>query len=157
MEPERALVIESVQLPDGKWLQRWTFVWRLEPGQGEKVAIEHRNRQYRIPARCLVASPAPSPSRDRLLTLDPCYAGGRVELTEVYSDEKGLFAVYRCPHDHYFLEDVRGGIAMYSRWIFLGPLDPPDADACEALWHKYHALPDDAIAYLGIGGPRPGV
>jgi hypothetical protein len=49
---------------------------------------------------------------------------------------------------------MRGGIGLYSRWIFVGLLDEPiDEARFIAGWQEYHALPDDALNYLGIALP----
>jgi len=145
------LTVESVSLNDGQELKAWSYVWQLAQEQGGMVAIEHRNREYQIPGRCITGVPVPAPSVERLCSLDPCFAEIGKNFIRVYRDEDRLFAVHRCPHGNHFLEDVRGGIGMFILWIFLGSLADQSAEGLEALWDKYHHMPHDAVFYLGIG------
>ena len=151
MEPQRVLIVEPVPLKNGLELSLWTYVWKLTPSQNGFISIEHRNREYQIPAQCAVDVPVAPPLKKQLCSLDPCFPMIPTGFEEVYVNETSYFTVHRCPHGNYFLEDVRGGIGMFSLWIFLGPVENQEADCWESFWTKFHYLPVDAIFYLGIG------
>ena len=151
MEPQRVLIVEAVSLPDGRELPRWSYVWKMAEAEGGSILVEHRDREYRIPADRAVDTPVPSPPQDRLVALDPCFENLGPGFEEVLRNNDNMFAVHRCPHGRYFLEDARGGIAMYTLWIFLGEVDDPSVDRLERLWSDFHRLPSDAIFHLGLG------
>ena len=151
MEPKRVLIIEPVSLKDGNVLNRWSYVWKLREEKEGTVVIEHKNREYKIAAEYIVTTPVSAPSSERLVALDPCFLDLKKYLHKIYLDESKMFSVYRCPHSNYFLEDLRGGIAMFSVWIFLGSFNDQSSDHWKSLWKDYHCLPTDAIYYLGIG------
>lgn len=151
MEPVRVLIVEPVTLKDGQELKPWSYVWTIGQAQGDRVTIEHRNREYRIPGRCVAEVPVPPPSMEQLCAMDPCFAEVGKDFTEIYRDESRLFSVHRCRHGNHFLEDVRGGVGMFIIWIFLGSLSDQSTGSLEALWSQYHKMPHDAIFYLGLG------
>ena len=151
VEPKRVIIVEAVALPDGRGLPLWIYAWKLMPEQDGMITIEHRDREYRIPAKCAKDVPVTSPSCEHLCRLAPCFTDFGKNLTQVHQNAARMFSVYRCPHGNYFLEDVRGGIAMHFLWIFLGTVENPADDEWEFLWSKYHRLPSDAVYHLGIG------
>lgn len=150
MKPKRVMLVEDIALPDGVLLPHWTYAWKLGDAQSGLVPVEYRNREYRIPAGQVVETPVPVPSPDRLAALDPCFNDLKDSVQTIF-ESPSYFSVHRCPHDNFFLEDIRGGIAMYSLWIFLGRIETTDEDSLKRLWSGYHHIPDDAIFYLGIG------
>lgn len=150
MEPRRILVIDSIPLNNGQFLQQWTYVWKLEEELCGMVLIEHKNHEYKIPANQTVETPVPAPSMDRLTALDPCFVDLKRNLQEVYRNDSYMFIIYSCPHGNYFMEDTQGGIAMFNRWIYLSRVDDLSDDNLKRLWSKYHNLPYDALYYMGI-------
>ena len=144
-------LLNQLSLKDGIVINRWSYVWKLGEEKAGTVVIEYKNSEYRIPAGYIVTTPVSAPSREKLAALDPCFSDMKKNLREIYRDESKGFSVYLCPHGNCFLEDLRGGIAMFSLWIFLGSFSDQSADHWESIWKDYHYLPADAIYYLGIG------
>jgi hypothetical protein len=151
MNPERIIIVEAITLKNGLLLKPWTYVWKLGKEQGSFITIEYRDQVYQIPEQYAVQIPVATPSKDHLCSLDPCFLDLRKNLIEIYRSESFYFSIFRCAHDNYFMEDIRGGIAMYSRWIFLGKINDLSPGNLKSLWSRYHNIPSDALFHMGIG------
>jgi len=146
MEPHRGILIEQVVV-GGRALPPGTPVWiHAERPHGE-FDVEFQNHFERIPARSVAASPIPRPSIDELRAKDPCFGLGDDAFEEVFREDQ-LFAFHRCrAHGRLFLEDLRGGIAMYNRWILVTEGHESDL---RTLWSRYHAISDDVLNFRCI-------
>ena len=146
MEPRRAMLIEELVL-GGRVLAPGTYLWILGYRQHGLVEIEYQSRCERIPARSLVESPVPRPPIDELKKRDPCFGLGREAFERVFEEER-YYEFLRCrEHGRLFLDDVRGGVAQYSRFILV---ETEPKDDLRIVWARYHRVPDDLLNFRGI-------
>ena len=144
MEPRRGLIIRGFDAGTG-FLGHDTHVWIHSINEGG-AEIEHKNKFYTVPIDILAELPVPAPTREALLTIDPCFLSDGSAFLEIYSSEN-YFRILQCKrHGVRFLEDHRGGVALYSRLIYIE--DPHDSP--EAIWKRYHRMSDDWLNFLKI-------
>lgn len=126
-----------------------TTVWQIRTGAVGRVVVEHRGESAEIPVDALRDAPVPAPSIEALLQRDACFAQPTSDFLIEHVSAASWFTIYRCrAHSRRFLEDVRGTVALYSRFILLD--EQADDAAPETIWRKYHAMSDDWLNHLGI-------
>ena len=82
------------------------------------------------------------------MALDECFFAPPEEFETVHHSQQWYFEILRCKrHGNLFLRDVKGGIAMYERFIFVG--QDPDS-SYEDIWRRFHWLSDDELNWQGI-------
>ena len=156
MDRQRYFVKEDFDSAEGAFLPRGTYVWLLSMTEEGDATVEFQKREVLIPGHMICPSPVPAPPMEKLMEKDPCFARGVERFDLVYKSDDLLFAFYRCKeHGAWFLEDVRGGIGLYSRFIYLA--DPPGQTDIEyeKVWRSFHQRADDDLTLLGIMGPMP--
>ncbi len=153
--PERGLLVEPVRV-GGKEVPAGKYVWYFGDLSRPRVEVEYRDRRALVETKCLVATPVPPPDRARLQSFDLCFGLGIEAFVEVHRDSDLLFSVYRCKaHGAYFLEDVRGGILMYSRFVFIGRLESPSEREFVEQWERIHGRSDDSLFLEGVATSMP--
>jgi hypothetical protein len=145
MNPEQAVTLVSLTL-DGKTVQAYEIVWVLNRSGGQ-AEIEHRDRRGRVAESVLVPYPVKGPGIEVLRQLDPCFGLGPEAFTDEHRDQERYFTILRCKaHGRRFLDDTRGGFAMYSRLTLL--LEDDDGSPRD-IWSKYHGMSDSQLLLEG--------
>ena len=146
MEPQRGIVIRQVHV-DGKTIDQSKYVWLLGSPSNGVVSIEINNMKHFIPQDAVVSCPVPSPSVDALRTIDECFGKSESHFDVLHKSQEKWFRILRCKaHGRLFLEDTRGGAAIYDRLIMV----EDDQEDFKAIWSRYHSMSDDWLNYLGI-------
>lgn len=131
----------------GATLEAGRPVWIVGLPECGRVAIEADGRPATVPAGSVTESPIPAPSLDALRAVDDCFGRSRRHFVQEHESRECGFCLFRCrKHGRLFLEDMRGGVGVYTRLILLAESsgDP------EALWSRYHAMSDDWLNHLCI-------
>jgi len=148
MEPKRGMIIRDFT-GRNLALRASDDVWILGPPEDGYVLVEKKNKQEKIPEHTVVDIPVPSPEINELRKKDDCFGRSAKHFKEVYKSDKDMFRLLRCKrHGKLFLDDTRGGLAMYSRLILVD--DENANESPETIWNRYHSMPDDWLQYLCI-------
>ncbi|MCJ7772033.1 MAG: hypothetical protein MUP22_02750 [Desulfobacterales bacterium] len=144
MAPKKGLIVKDHFTSD-IYLKHDTHVW-VHNQNKETAEIEYKNKFCIIPSKIVIESPVPLPDKNVLLALDPCFLSDNSAFVEVYTSDK-YYRILQCKkHNTKFLEDSRGGIALYSKLIYI---EKPD-DEPGIIWEHYHSMSDDWLNYLKI-------
>jgi len=146
MEPVRIFIPERIVVGSSS-INGSSHAWLLEKDEQRSV-IEFNNKRYAIPNDSYCSSPVPAPDGDVLERLDSCFLKPMDHFEAIVSSKENYYRILKCrEHGKFFLEDYRGGIAMYHRLIFLGEsLDGTPSQ----IWKRFHAVSDDELNYLRI-------
>jgi len=148
MEPKRGMIIRDIT-GRNLALRASDDVWILGPPENGYVLIEKKNKQEKIPGHTVVEIPVPSPDIEELRQKDDCFGRSAEHFNEVYKSEMNMFRLLRCKrHGKLFLDDTRGGLAMYNLMVLVD--DKYSKDTPETIWNRYHSMPDDWLRYLCI-------
>ena len=148
MEPKRGMIIRDIT-GRNLVLRAADYVWILGPPEEGCVLVEKKNKQEKIPGQAVVDIPVPVPDIKELRKKDDCFGRSDKHFKEVYRSEMHMFRLLRCKrHGKLFLEDTRGGVAMYNRLILLA--DDDTNESPETIWSRYHSMPDEWLKYLCI-------
>ena len=144
-DPKRGLTTRDLEL-DGARLAADEVVW-VHARTNDLVEIEHRNRFGKVPADAVVPYPVPGPGLESLRQLDACFGLSDDAFHIEHASSKRCYSLVRCrAHGRRFLQDLRGGIAMFTLTTLLEDDEPGEPDA---IWSKYHALSDSRLRLLG--------
>jgi hypothetical protein len=144
-DPKRGLTIREVEL-DGARIAADEVVWVHARGN-EFVEIEHRNRHGKVPADAVVPYPVKGPDLETLRQLDRCFGLTDDAFTAEHVSAKHCYTLVRCrAHGRRFLQDLRGGIAMFT---LLTLLEDDEPGAPDEIWSKYHSISDSRLRLLG--------
>ena len=146
MEPIRIFVPDATLVP-GSPIKGSAHAWLLKRGENQST-IELKNEKYMVPNDSYCSSPVPFPDEDTLEALDSCFLKSMAHFSVVLSSDDDYYRILKCrEHARFFLEDHRGGVAMYKRLIFLGANLSGTPDQ---IWGRYHVVSDDELNYLQI-------
>jgi hypothetical protein len=152
--PFKAFSIEEINTSAFR-VPRYSYVWCFDALSNPVVLIEFQGKQSRVDSRSLLETPLQH-DLTTLRSLDLCFGGPVASFVEVHRDSLNLFSIFRCKaHGHYFLEDIQGGVGMYSRFIFIGVIQPHDKDEFAQIWRGFHSRGTDELIYEGKAGPMP--
>lgn len=144
-DPQQGLTTRDIEL-DGVRVAADEIVW-VHTRTSEFVEIEHRDRHGKVPADAVVPYPVKGPGLEALRQLDACFGLTDDAFTAEHVSAKHCYTLVRCrAHNRRFLQDLRGGIAMYTLLTLLEDDEPADPDA---IWSKYHSVSDSRLRLLG--------
>jgi hypothetical protein len=153
-EPFRAIAIEEIAVERLR-VSRFSYVWCLEPLSKPEVLVEYQGKRAMVSSKLLRKTPI-APDSAKLRAHDSCFGSPISSFIEVHRNTAKLFSVYRCKaHGQYFLEDIQGGVGMYSRFIFIGGMVSPSEDDFIRIWKDLHFRSTDELLYEGKTGPVP--
>ena len=156
MDKQRLILVADFQAADGKFLPKGTYVWLWERLPEGTMKVEKEECLYIVPWEILAATPVPPASLDELRKKDSCFGAAKSAFQLAYQDNDYMFAVYRChAHGAFFLEDVRGEVGWYSRFIYLGASPGESAEDYRKAWRIYNRRGDDELNLEGLAGPMP--
>jgi hypothetical protein len=143
-DPEQALTLRPITV-GRKSVPADTLVW-VFGRSGNLVEVEFKDERDFVADDALVPHPVPRPDLEALRLLDACFGLPDEAFTCEHHDER-YFRILRCKaHGRRFLDDVRGGIAMYGRLTLLQESD--DGSPGE-IWAQYHSVSDDWLNLQG--------
>lgn len=141
MEPKRVMMIRDIT-GRNLALRASDDVWILGPPEDGFIFVEKKNKQEKIPEHAVMEVPVPPPDIDELRKKDDCFGRSDEHFKEVYRSDMYMFRFLQCKrHGKFFLDDTRGGLAMYSRLILVD--DDYAKESPETIWNRYHSMPDD--------------
>jgi hypothetical protein len=144
-DPKQGLTIRELEL-DGAHIAADEVVW-VHSRTNQLVEIEHRNRHGKVPADAVVPYPVKGPDIETLRRLDPCFGLTDDAFEAEHVSAKHCYTLVRCrAHRRRFLQDLRGGIAMFTLLTLLEDNEPGAADE---IWSKYHSISDSRLRLLG--------
>ncbi len=144
-DPTAALTLQTLNV-GGKSVPPDSLVWvhRIEGGYAE---IEHRDLRAKVPDSAIIPYPVPKTPLEQLRKLDSCFGRPQRAFDVIYRDKSRFFEILKCrAHGNRFLEDLRGGIAMYT---LLTLLQTDDGEDPEEIWSKYHYKSDSWLFLAG--------
>ena len=146
MEPKQGIITREVAC-SGITLKLADYVWILGMAENGRIPVEYKNHMTTVPENHVIQCPVPRADLDDLRKKDDCFGRPGDYFTEEFNSERYWFRLLRCKrHGRLFLEDTRGGIAMYTRMILVTSTDEDP----ETIWNQYHSMSDDWLNHLGI-------
>ena len=144
-DPKKGLTIRDIEL-DGVRVAADEVVW-VHARSDEFVEIEHRNRHGKVAADAVVPYPVNGPGLEALRQLDACFGLSDDAFEAEHVSAKHCYTLLHCrAHRRRFLQDLRGGIAMFTLLTLLEDDEPGTPDE---IWSKYHAVSDSRLRLLG--------
>ena len=143
-DPQQALTLRPITV-GRQSVPADTLVWVLGRS-GDLAEVEFKDERGFVAEDALVPHPVPRRDLEALRLLDACFGLPDDAFTCEHHDER-YFRILSCKaHGRRFLEDVRGGIAMYGR---LTLLEESDDGSPGEIWARYHSVSDDWLNLQG--------